>query len=159
MGHDPAYVVSYLTPLTGLSKLLCSSEKAKPLDDVIMLVKEHLPTNAVLVGQSIQNDIDWLGLEQGKDYREALDIAEIFRQRIPDNIPEIVAQAKANPNSTFYDNNNDDATPTQQQFDDDDFPTKYRLFSLRHTCLHLLNTDIQQSIHDPVIDAKYSLIL
>ena len=38
-------------------------------------------------------------------------------------------------------------------------PTKYRIFSLRHTCLNLLNIDIQKSTHNPVTDAKYSLIL
>ena len=49
--YDPKDVVSYLTPLTGLSKLLCSSEKAKPLEEVVALVRERLPKDAVLVGQ------------------------------------------------------------------------------------------------------------
>eukprot|EP00558_Chaetoceros_sp_UNC1202_P006963 CAMPEP_0197237504 /NCGR_PEP_ID=MMETSP1429-20130617/4318_1 /TAXON_ID=49237 /ORGANISM="Chaetoceros sp., Strain UNC1202" /LENGTH=173 /DNA_ID=CAMNT_0042696519 /DNA_START=27 /DNA_END=545 /DNA_ORIENTATION=+ len=39
------------------------------------------------------------------------------------------------------------------------FPTRYRLFSLRHCCIHLLDVDIQSAAHDPVMDAKYSLVL
>eukprot|EP00163_Fabomonas_tropica_P010561 TRINITY_DN2072_c0_g1_i2.p1 TRINITY_DN2072_c0_g1~~TRINITY_DN2072_c0_g1_i2.p1 ORF type:complete len:138 (-),score=12.10 TRINITY_DN2072_c0_g1_i2:366-779(-) len=34
-----------------------------------------------------------------------------------------------------------------------------RLFSLRHVCLTLLGQDIQGGIHDPTIDAKYSMRL
>ena len=39
------------------------------------------------------------------------------------------------------------------------FPTRYRLFSLRHCCIHLLGIDIQKAAHNPVKDARYSLFL
>merc|ERR1711862_98453 len=161
VSHDPKKIVSYLTPLTGLNKLVCTSEKAKPLSHVVELVKERLPTNAVLVGQSIQNDIKWLGLEEGKDFRESFDTAIIFRQRLPKNLPLIVAKAKAEGtpfSSSSQQENSLELLPPTQPFDDD-LPTKYRVFSLRHTCLNLLNVDIQETSHNPVTDAKYSLIL
>eukprot|EP00978_Attheya_sp_CCMP212_P039572 scaffold207149_cov53-Attheya_sp.AAC.1 len=39
------------------------------------------------------------------------------------------------------------------------FPTRYRMFSLRHCCIHLLGVDMQSDVHDPVDDARYSLQL
>merc|ERR1712157_257837 len=117
----PTTIVSYLTPLTGLSKLKCTSQTAKPLSDVMQTIKDILPIEATLIGQSIQHDIDWLGLEKGVDFKESFDISILFRQRISCE--------------------------------------KYRVFSLRHTCKYLLDIDIQQSHHDPVQDAIYSLKL
>ena len=36
---------------------------------------------------------------------------------------------------------------------------KYTTFSLRHQVLHLLGEDIQEGVHDPVLDARYSMRL
>ncbi len=69
-------VVSYLTPLTGV--------RAGDLDDaptvasVIAEVKSLLGPNAVLVGQNIQSDIEWLRLEQGVDYGRTVEVSEMF---------------------------------------------------------------------------------
>ena len=151
---NPAVVVSFLTPLTGLTKSLCARESNKAFDEIVALVKTNLPNDAVLVGQSIHHDIEWLGLEKGTDFRDSVDIGMIFRQRVPLNLNQIpVSQDVSNSDQKQeIDDKNDGET-------EDELPTKYRIFSLRHTCLYLLGVDVQTSFHNPVIDAKYSVEL
>lgn len=38
-----------------------------------------LPPNAILVGQSIQKDIQWLQLVKGMDYADLIDLSTLFR--------------------------------------------------------------------------------
>ena len=139
-------VVSYLTPLTGLTEETCVKE-GRPLEDIIKQLKQILPSSSVLVGQTIAHDIEWLNLEQGKDFRTLLDISIMFRQALPckKTINEMIQ--KCGENSLNFGNNGDI------------IPIFYRSFSLRHTCLHLLDTDIQAGVHNPVTDAMYSLRL
>jgi len=136
------HVVSFLTPLTGLNKSLCSRQTNKTFEEIVELVKEKMPKNGVLVGQSIQHDIEWLGLEKGVDFRDYIDIGTIFRQRVPSNLKKIGSSNAQDPNQ-----------------EDEQLETRYRIFSLRHTCLYLLGVDIQTSYHDPTVDAKYSIDL
>lgn len=131
-GNDQ--IVSYLTPLTGVTKEICE-EKGRPLQEVVEQVKSHLSIDAVIVGQSIEHDIKWLGLVKGKDYKDSFDIALMFRQALPD-LKSLQENSSLSP-----------------------APIYYRCFSLRHTCLHLLFIDIQKNEHDPVIDARYSMKL
>jgi RNA exonuclease 4 len=172
-------VVSYMTQLTGVTKQHCAG--AKSLDKVRNLVREMLPKNAVLVGHNIQHDIEWLGLEVGVDFREYFDTSVLFRQRIPKNLnsagnviqqmeqDETLNGDKSNKGSTRPFNleqqqqqQKTETVPALGDEPDDSnlpIPTRYRVFSLRHCCIHLLDVDIQESAHDPVMDAKYSLLL
>lgn len=53
-------MVSYLTPLTGLTAGILQ-ERGKTLAEALSALKAGLPTNAVLVGQNIAKDVQWLG--------------------------------------------------------------------------------------------------
>ncbi|GCA65128.1 hypothetical protein KIPB_016318, partial [Kipferlia bialata] len=47
------------------------------MDSVMKEVKKLLcGSHITLVGQSVQNDIDWLGLKKGVDYGGILDLAQ-----------------------------------------------------------------------------------
>lgn len=60
-------VVSYLTPLTGLTADLLQ-ERGVPLDEALVKLRANLPANSVLVGQNILKDVEWLGLVEGVDF-------------------------------------------------------------------------------------------
>ncbi|ETW04942.1 hypothetical protein H310_04035 [Aphanomyces invadans] len=70
-------VVSYLTQLTGITAEHLSA--ALPLASVILDLKNVMPTNCVLVGQSVNKDVQWLGLQPGVDFRELFNVADLFR--------------------------------------------------------------------------------
>ncbi len=182
-------VVSYMTALSGTSEHQCQGPVAtKDLNGIRDVVKGLIPTNAVLVGHCIQHDIEWLGLKEGIDFREYFDTSVLFRQRVPKNLGSASNALKNNEqqqqqgtdtniiNSTSNGNGNGNkntdekdsvhGAPNAWERDDDSpddsnlpFPTRYRTFSLRHCCLNILNEDIQGAAHDPVLDAKYSLLL
>jgi DNA polymerase III alpha subunit (gram-positive type) len=71
-------VVSYLTPLTGITKAILE-EKGVPLEEAISTLRAHLPPDAVLVGQNIGKDVEWLNLRQGKDFESMMDLAGMYR--------------------------------------------------------------------------------
>ena len=70
-------VVSYLTPLTGIRK--GDLDNGEKLLDVIAEVKSLLGPDVVLVGQRIKSDINWLQLQQGTDFAEFVELAEMFK--------------------------------------------------------------------------------
>ena len=70
-------IVSYLTPLTGVSR--GDLDDGKKLSDVLTEVKALLGPDVVLVGQGTKSDIKWLQLEQGKDYDSVVDLGEMFK--------------------------------------------------------------------------------
>eukprot|EP00551_Chaetoceros_affinis_P012518 CAMPEP_0203680212 /NCGR_PEP_ID=MMETSP0090-20130426/38386_1 /ASSEMBLY_ACC=CAM_ASM_001088 /TAXON_ID=426623 /ORGANISM="Chaetoceros affinis, Strain CCMP159" /LENGTH=375 /DNA_ID=CAMNT_0050548165 /DNA_START=116 /DNA_END=1243 /DNA_ORIENTATION=- len=165
-------VVSYMTELTGMSAAECLDPSAKDLDEIRCMVKANLSHDAILVGHSIQHDIEWLGLEAGVDFKQALDTSTIFRQRIPRNLGSAgnalrnqVSSTEANEKVDPFNESEStllEAKKSDYEYPDDSnlpFATKYRLFSLRHCCIHLLDVDIQEKAHNPVMDAKYSLLL
>ena len=41
---------------------------AIPLDEAIAMLKANLPQNSILVGQSIGQDVIWLGLKENVDF-------------------------------------------------------------------------------------------
>lgn len=45
----------------------------------MVLLRAHLPPNAILVGQNIQSDVAWLQLAEGVDYHSLIDLALLFR--------------------------------------------------------------------------------
>ena len=76
----PEYIKiwSYLTPLTGIRPTDYWNNEGSPLQEVQKELKKRIPGDAVLVGQRIQTDIDWMGLKQGTDFDDHVDLAEIF---------------------------------------------------------------------------------
>ena len=70
-------VESYLTPLTGVTR--SDLEKGIALEEAIEKIKELLPNDAIIVGQSIASDLAWMKLTRGVDYAEMVDIAEMFK--------------------------------------------------------------------------------
>lgn len=161
---DGEGVTSYLTPLTGLTADLCLGADAKSLDEAVATIKGLLPGNGVLVGQSIDHDVEWLGLVPGRDFSRMVDISEIFRQRLPNMLGQAAAALKKKEAQGSVPGGGDLATDGSGAPDPSSdahlgFATRYRHFSLRHVCIHLLDEDIQAGVHDPVLDARYSLTL
>jgi RNA exonuclease 4 len=62
-------VVSYLTPLTGLSRQLLD-QHGMPLAHALAVLQQCLPNTAVLVGQNVAKDVEWLGLKEGQHYEQ-----------------------------------------------------------------------------------------
>lgn len=71
-------IVSYLTPLSGLTKELLD-EKGVSLENAVTAVRRHLPPSAILVGQGIRQDAGWLGLKEGVDFQSTVDLVDIFK--------------------------------------------------------------------------------
>lgn len=70
-------VMSYLTPLTGLRQ--GDLDDGERLSDVVSEVKALLGPDVVLVGQGVKCDIEWLGLQQGRDYASTVDLGGMFK--------------------------------------------------------------------------------
>jgi len=70
-------VFSYLTKLSGLTEELIS--KGIELEKAKELLKANLPKNAILVGQNILQDVQWLDLKEGSDFGGMMDLSGIWR--------------------------------------------------------------------------------
>ncbi|KAG7393455.1 hypothetical protein PHYBOEH_006083 [Phytophthora boehmeriae] len=70
-------IMSYLTQLTGITK--SDLEDAPNLDEALVRLKEILPVDSVIVGQSIKKDLEWLMLQKPTDYKQEFDVADLFR--------------------------------------------------------------------------------
>ena len=155
-------VISYMSALTGTSEAECLHPNAKGLEEIRSMVKEILPSNAILVGHSIEHDIYWLGLEKSIDFQDSFCTSVIFRQRIPKNLNSASISLKTAEANGFQVGSHIQTYKSDIEDPDDrnlPFPTRYRIYSLRHCCINLLHVDIQGAAHDPVMDAKYSLML
>jgi len=130
---EGVHVESYLEPLTGLNKGLCDAGVS--LSTAISQLKSALPTTAVLVGQGIEHDIAWCKLAAGADFHSFVNIADIFKTRLPHKLNS--ADCSVRPGQS----------------------PRYRFFSLRHTCQQLLSIDMQAADHNPIADAAYSMRL
>ena len=71
-------VKSYLTPLTGITAEQLASEGV-PIATAMEILKSKLPSNAVLVGQNILKDVNWLGLVEGTDFDSMVDLAALLK--------------------------------------------------------------------------------
>jgi len=71
-------VASYLTPLTGITAEMLT-QYGLEAEHALMLLKQHLPKTACLVGQNIGKDVQWLGLKEGVDFTSLVDLAGLFR--------------------------------------------------------------------------------
>jgi len=70
-------VVSYLEDLTGLNKAKVS--KGITLEEGLSMIKKILPPNAILVGQNVAKDIEWLSLKEGVDFAGMIDLGGLWR--------------------------------------------------------------------------------
>lgn len=71
-------VRSCLTQLTGIQPVHLTTARSAP--EVVADLKRMMhPLITVIVGQSVQSDIDWLGLKEGVDFKRIEDTAQIFR--------------------------------------------------------------------------------
>ena len=154
--QDGKGIVSYLTPLTGLTEEICLGADAKTLEEAVQTIKGLLPKDGVLVGQAIDHDVEWLGLTPGKDFARMVDISEIFRQRMPANLNDAAEVIKKIEAGEIPSPSSSGDVSSDEYLG---FATRYRHFSLRHVCVNLLSEDIQSGVHNPISDASYSLKL
>ncbi len=75
-------VVSYLEPLTSLTPSLLR-QYGYPLEKAVTIIRSELPSNAVLVGQNITMDLQWLGLVRGVDFASFIDLRDLWRTWSP----------------------------------------------------------------------------
>jgi RNA exonuclease 4 len=54
-------------------------ENGVPIADALVTLRSHLPPNAILVGQNIKKDVDWLQLVEGLDFSAMIDLSALFR--------------------------------------------------------------------------------
>lgn len=71
-------VVSYLSPLTGLTSEVLE-QHGRPLSEALATLRSCLPKCATLVGQNIRQDVEWLGLREGVDFKAMIDLAGLYR--------------------------------------------------------------------------------
>lgn len=71
-------VASYITELTGLTKELLDTH-GLPLAEALALLRAYLSPDAILVGQNILKDVQWLQLAEGIDYRQLIDLSALLR--------------------------------------------------------------------------------
>jgi len=74
-------VFSYLTALTGLTEAQVSAGMSK--EEALALLRQRLPKNALLVGQNVLKDVQWLELVEGVDFGGMLDLAGLFSVKHP----------------------------------------------------------------------------
>lgn len=70
-------VFSYLKDITGLDEKLLST--GVDLETGIQMVRSALPPSAILVGQNILKDVQWLGLREGVDFSSMMDLNGLWR--------------------------------------------------------------------------------
>jgi DNA polymerase III epsilon subunit-like protein len=71
-------VHSYINELTGLTKEILD-EYGLPMAEAMAHLRAHLSPNALLIGQSIQRDVQWLQLAEGVDYHSLADLSTLLR--------------------------------------------------------------------------------
>ena len=74
-------VISYLTPLTGIDETSQQTSKLT-LAEITQQLRTLIPKNAVLVGQSIHHDVEWMNLLPTVNFRTSVDTAHLFQQRV-----------------------------------------------------------------------------
>lgn len=71
-------VISYLTDLTGITAELIDREGVE-FSKARELLRSLLPKNALLVGQSIYKDVEWMKLAEGLDFCRMIDLRSLWR--------------------------------------------------------------------------------
>jgi DNA polymerase III epsilon subunit-like protein len=82
---DVAIAVPRLfSPLTEYTQMTADDIAAGiPLEDVREMVRAHVGPHGILVGHSVEHDINWLELVEGVDYESYRDTAQVFAIRRP----------------------------------------------------------------------------
>lgn len=75
---SPVQVLSYLTPITGVRKEDVE-ERGVSFDYAVEAIRSHLNPDTIVIGQNILKDIQWLGLQEGKDFGSLVDLTALFR--------------------------------------------------------------------------------
>ena len=70
---------SPMTEFTGMTKFEIENAPYS-LDEAIAKVKEVIDASTTIVGQAVYNDIGWLGLVQGIDFKDSVGIEEYFKK-------------------------------------------------------------------------------
>jgi len=71
-------LLSCLTPITGVTQEDID-QNGVTMEEAVARVRACLHPAAVLVGQNILKDMQWLGLVQGQDYASLIDLTAVFR--------------------------------------------------------------------------------
>jgi RNA exonuclease 4 len=71
-------VVSYMTPLTGLTADLVQ-RRGVAFDEAVAVLRSVLPPAAALIGTNIGQDARWLGLAAPRDFALLVDLSALFR--------------------------------------------------------------------------------
>ena len=71
-------IISYLTPITGVNREDVLQHGIS-FDECIATLRSHLSPNAIIIGQNISKDIQWLGLVEGTDFGSLMDLSGLFR--------------------------------------------------------------------------------
>lgn len=79
--HPSKPIVSYLPALTGLSEKDLAQGITE--EEAISLFRATIPPSAILVGQNILKDVEWLHLVEGEDFAGLLDLAGLFACKNP----------------------------------------------------------------------------
>jgi hypothetical protein len=74
-------VASYLPNLTGLSA--AEVEGGVTDAEALAIFRATIPRTAILTGQNILKDVQWLGLVEGEDFASMLDLAALFATKNP----------------------------------------------------------------------------
>jgi hypothetical protein len=77
-GGEVVPVLSYLTPLTGVTREDVEA-RGVSLQEGLARLRALLTPNTVLVGQNLLKDVQWLGLRQGQHFGSLIDLASLFR--------------------------------------------------------------------------------
>jgi RNA exonuclease 4 len=70
-------VLSTLNALTGIRRE--DLDQGVSLEEGLRMLRAAVPKEAILLGQNILMDIQWLGLVEGQDFTSLLDLAGLFR--------------------------------------------------------------------------------
>jgi len=71
-------VASYITELTGITKEILEASQI-PVAEAMAALRQNLPKAAILVGFNILKDVQWLGLVEGEDFAQLIDLSALFR--------------------------------------------------------------------------------
>ena len=88
LSRAPALISTFSLSLS-LSLSLCISlfsltadlieRQGVPLETALALLRRVLPPTAILVGQNIGKDVEWLGLREGVDFASMVDLTGLYR--------------------------------------------------------------------------------
>ena len=65
-------------PYCSLTKVLLDTQ-GMPLQQAVALIRQYMPQTAILVGQNIAQDVTWLGLQDGRDFHQLMDLCGLYR--------------------------------------------------------------------------------